>query len=228
MKTLANTIIIGILLLIMSHAQASANGFHNILGADNWGWTEGKVVIVHEEKDWITSKPIIRLVQDMGNNDYHLEVDGDITASLVSKVIDIINEVKPLNKYATIVYLNSAGGDALEGLRLGRHFRQTGVSARVTKGQICASSCAFAFVGGRFRHIEPEGIVQVHAPYFEGKYGVSKCIGRYDAEAKVYKTYTTKMLGTDGAYNFNKDTFNTCSKYNLVSYDKHTSWIQAQ
>lgn len=54
----------------------------------------------------------------------------------------------PTKRY-TAAYLNSEGGNYVEGLEIGRFFRKAGIRT-VTEGRgaICFSACAFAFLGG--------------------------------------------------------------------------------
>ncbi|GAB4072404.1 hypothetical protein KHC28_26295 [Ancylobacter sonchi] len=46
------------------------------------------------------------------------------------------------------IYLSSPGGSLYEGLRLGRYFKDNRIKTIVEGGSICASACAFAFLGG--------------------------------------------------------------------------------
>jgi len=48
-----------------------------------------------------------------------------------------------------VVYLNSAGGNLREGMRLGRFFFQNKIETVVDSKTQCASACALAFLGGR-------------------------------------------------------------------------------
>jgi hypothetical protein len=48
-----------------------------------------------------------------------------------------------------VVYLNSAGGNLREGMRLGRFFFQNKIETVVESKTKCASACALAFLGGR-------------------------------------------------------------------------------
>jgi hypothetical protein len=48
-----------------------------------------------------------------------------------------------------VVYLNSAGGNLREGMRLGRFFFQNKIETVVESKTQCASACALAFLGGR-------------------------------------------------------------------------------
>jgi hypothetical protein len=49
------------------------------------------------------------------------------------------------------VYLNSPGGTLYEGMRLGRMFKDERIKTVVEGGEMCASACAIAFLGGRDR-----------------------------------------------------------------------------
>jgi len=48
-----------------------------------------------------------------------------------------------------VIYLNSAGGNLREGMRLGRFFFQNKIETVVESKTQCASACALAFLGGR-------------------------------------------------------------------------------
>ncbi len=76
---------------------------------------------------------------------------------------------------STTVFLNSPGGSVIAGLRLGEIFRRNGFDTHIglakskisqsitkTQGAICASSCAYAFLGGNKRSIEPGARYGLH------------------------------------------------------------------
>lgn len=76
------------------------------------------------------------------------------------------------------VYLHSEGGDLLQGLALGGELRKAGFATRVQRYDgatgtfagdgVCASACAYAFLGGVARTLAPDaryGLHQLHAPY---------------------------------------------------------------
>ena len=58
------------------------------------------------------------------------------------------------------VWLSSDGGSLQAGLAIGRYLRRTGLATRVPPGAICASACAYAFIGGVFRVVD--GRIGVH------------------------------------------------------------------
>lgn len=60
------------------------------------------------------------------------------------------------------VVLQSLGGDLAGGLKLGALLRTVGVSTRIIEDSVCASACAYAFLGGRTRTVSPQGYFAVH------------------------------------------------------------------
>lgn len=63
------------------------------------------------------------------------------------------------------IWLDSGGGDAAEGMPIGRAIRQKGLATRVPNGFKCISSCTFAFMGGIVRRIDPGADYGVHMFY---------------------------------------------------------------
>ncbi len=60
------------------------------------------------------------------------------------------------------VWFHSPGGDVIEGMEVGRMIRSARLATRVPSGARCASICAFAFLGGVLRHVDPGGTFIVH------------------------------------------------------------------
>ncbi|NQE64375.1 hypothetical protein [Caulobacter sp. RHG1] len=60
------------------------------------------------------------------------------------------------------VWIGSSGGDAAEGLKIGKMIRAMGVPTRVPNGWGCASACNFAFMGGAIRTIDEGAAFAVH------------------------------------------------------------------
>ena len=57
---------------------------------------------------------------------------------------------------------------------MGRIFRERDVTTVVESGEACASSCAVAFLGGKKRIVEDDGVIMYHAPYFSGENAYGK------------------------------------------------------
>jgi hypothetical protein len=60
------------------------------------------------------------------------------------------------------VWLNSGGGNAVEGMKMGRVLRRYGVATRIPNGFMCFSACSYAFLGGPFRAVEEGADYGVH------------------------------------------------------------------
>ena len=52
---------------------------------------------------------------------------------------------------------------------MGETFRERGVTTVIDDQEVCASSCAVAFLGAADRIVEGKGQIMFHAPYFSGK-----------------------------------------------------------
>lgn len=63
------------------------------------------------------------------------------------------------------VWMDSPGGDASVGPKIGRIIRHANLATRVPAGFQCHSSCTLAFLGGVVRNIEPGGAYGVHTFY---------------------------------------------------------------
>ena len=72
---------------------------------------------------------------------------GDIEEGDVERLSNFLSGVEVRKNVA--IYLASRGGSLYEGMRLGRFFKENRVKTVVEGGQICASACALAFLGGR-------------------------------------------------------------------------------
>jgi hypothetical protein len=60
------------------------------------------------------------------------------------------------------VYLSSPGGNLIGGILLGLALRDSRASVSVAKGSICASSCAYALLGGVERRVPAGARVGIH------------------------------------------------------------------
>lgn len=226
--------ILTIMTLFLS-ANAYASSWHTILGSDNRGWSNKNG---QYEVKYTSFNRDVRLVKNHYNQEYpyHIEFSGPINSTNVSTIIGMLEEVRPLHKgtrangttynYIVPIYLDSNGGVASEGIRLGEAFRRIGVKAQVTDGQVCASACADAFIGAKFRTIYPGGIVAVHSPYTTGNYGATKCIPVNSPMAQPFKDHAYNMLGQKDGQRFINNSFRTCSTRNLVYFRNSDKWLQ--
>ena len=68
----------------------------------------------------------------------------------------------------TSVVLNSLGGLLKDGYVMGRAFRTYDVKTVISSDDICASSCAVAYLGGVERVFEGNSRIMFHSPYLPG------------------------------------------------------------
>lgn len=67
-----------------------------------------------------------------------------------------------------VMYLNSAGGTPAVGYRLADFLARHRFDTAIADGGLCLSACAYAFLGGRNRHIAARGKFGVHQHSREG------------------------------------------------------------
>ena len=126
-----------------------------------------------------------------------LQLDGEINQDSTYIVEKLLTEIPKCisrttgNEVSTVVYMNSGGGSLDDGFKLGRIFRKQGVTAYVIQNQVCASSCAIAFLGANFRKLQGSGLLVFHAPYQRSGIGIN-CASK--SEAANLKKYFTDML----------------------------------
>jgi ATP-dependent protease ClpP protease subunit len=146
-------------------------------------------------------KPDPNCNKGYANSQYidHIEIDGEInedTSFIVDKMLNSTVRCKYKKDgpfLATIVFLNSFGGTLDDGYQIGRIFKERQVSAKISYGQVCASSCAIAFLGARYKSMSPESSLILHAPYIKKSNQKIHCA---DEDTDVgMRDYLSKMLG---------------------------------
>ena len=212
---------------------SSACGFYEIAGADNNGWKNDDCDI-----RVIARETGVRLVYNAKKDFYHIEVNNGInifSVDVIEKYLKDAGEyMGTVHNKAISVYLNSPGGSAWQGIRLNKLFQGRrndqpwAVSARVIKGQVCASACAVAFTGALYRSISHTGLLKFHAPYTTSDLGVKRCNTdpTSDINAALLTAYK-KTLGVDKGNRLFKETNKCKPNANLVTYNQHNSkWFQ--
>ena len=204
---------LGCYLLVTLSACNSAR--HNILGT-NYGWSdEGIEVLLDATVDKLQIRHVRRPSEqcDDGFID-HIEIYGEIgpdSTAAVERLLPTMKECKSAqgNWIVSDVYLSSGGGYLSDGFRLGELFRKYQVRTHVTGGQMCASSCAIAFLGGKFRRMSHDAQLLFHAPYV----GTGLAIDCSDkGQVDDLAIYYNKMLGEkEGDFLLNR-TLGYCSE----------------
>jgi hypothetical protein len=89
-------------------------------------------------------------------------VEGDLE---VGDHVQFRAQVGRLTK--AVVVFNSRGGNLLAGIEIGKTVRLKSFATAVLDGRRCASSCAFAWLGGSPRFMERGAQIGFHAAYIE-------------------------------------------------------------
>ena len=100
------------------------------------------------------------------------------------------------------VTLESGGGYLEDGYKLGKVFRDRGVTTIIPDDKMCASSCAVAFLGGKKRLVAAKGSILFHAPYLkqmqlEGKERITCDLPKEELQAlnDYYSSMTSVEVG---------------------------------
>jgi hypothetical protein len=102
---------------------------------------------------------------------YRIQVTGTIGPDSSFALSELIDRPTPcldpqgniLNP--TVVSLSSSGGLLNDGYAMGKAIRDANTTTLIRDGDICASACAVAYLGGVKRIMQGESYVMFHAPY---------------------------------------------------------------
>ena len=201
--------------------------FMPILGSTR-GWSDSSEIIII--KDINVSGLRIRVTQPKNNVEcvsgthHTIEIDGPInkdTSFALEKIYKELPECVNKNNRSVVksVYMNSYGGTLDDGYAIGNLFRKYGASTKISEGQVCASSCAVAFLGGAYRSVNFDGKLLFHAPYIKSEYGRLACVDKKSAAAEKLKSYYIYNLGNSGERLFDR-TMDYCSQSDGWTIDK--------
>jgi hypothetical protein len=87
-----------------------------------------------------------------------LKLQGAIAPGVADQLQKAFTAHQPIDE----IWLGSSGGDAGEGLKIGKAIRQLGLPTRVPGDWGCASACNFAFLGGPIRTVDDKAVFAVH------------------------------------------------------------------
>ena len=205
--------------------------FHVILGSDGTysladaivgkrkgrGWDGASVAVISDiQVNALRIRQVRMQSPDCktGNRD-HLELSGPIgpdSSVVVERVLEtlpICYESNGTGRLAPTAYLNSPGGQLKHGYTLGLLFRKYRVSARIVGEQQCASACAIAFLGARYRNMEGNGRILFHSPYVANGWETT-CPTR-DQVPELHQYFMTFLGSKDGELLFDR-TMSFCSQ----------------
>ena len=142
--------------------------------------------------------PMRFLVMTDGS-DHWIAAEGRIEADTAEVFREFLTQ---LDAPVQEITLNSIGGRLAGGLALGRSIRESGLATRVgdsrgcngTEGRVgvCASACAYAFLGGVRREVGPHGHLGFH--------GIYPAAGQADIPEETLLAATDRAMETLRAY----------------------------
>ena len=95
-----------------------------------------------------------------------IKVSGELLRGDENKFIQIAGTAES----ATVIF-QGPGGNLFAGIEIGKVIRFKRFDTLVPNGNVCASACALAWLGGASRLIGATGRIGFHAPYFRGPGG---------------------------------------------------------
>ena len=210
----------------ISFTSEAATGFQFIVG-ENWYPQRKEKFIVHA--DIRINDLRIRHIENIGLTNLGgkwkkckrgkregLEIVGPInpdTHEVVKRLLQNFDTCYTTVKVAPVIMMDSGGGYLKDGFELGRTLRKYGSQTVIVRGAMCASSCAAAFLGGRYRYLDERGKIMFHAPYkVTGYSSVSRKMDiACQKKNEDLKNYFRGMLGgSDGNYLYDR-TMSYCS-----------------
>ena len=153
---------------------------HAILGT-TYGWDASKVTVLSDISINSLRVRHVRMINEKCKSGFkeHLELSGPIgpdSSEVVARILEKVTRCQNVTGNGWIVptvFLNSNGGLLKDGYRLGQTFRNFSAQTVITNQQFCASSCAIAFLGGKFRIMEGDGKLAFHSPYLRNGASIS-------------------------------------------------------
>ena len=193
------SIIFSLILVNVMANMGFGKEFVDIYPGADYGWDNMEVV--HEESD-LFSNTNIRVIQNTKKT-YFIIYNGQINDFGLNTLTNMLPEIRKANNsrtgedYVVNVYLHSYGGYMQAGIDMGDLFTEHSVSAYVINKSTCASACALAFTGARFKTIKGNGELIFHAPYKDGNYGTTTCATKDDVPELI--TYINFNRNIDSA-----------------------------
>jgi hypothetical protein len=103
----------------------------------------------------------IKLVREASTNDVSaITIVGEISPGDANEFLSVAIDAK-----AAVVFLNSDGGNAAEGLVLAKAIRKLGYGTAVIESFRCMSACALIWISGEKRFMSKNALVGFHAVY---------------------------------------------------------------
>jgi hypothetical protein len=201
-------------LLVCLSALVSCAPRHEILGTE-YGFSGNTTQILLDASiDKLRIRHVRRTEKKCVSGYHeHLEIEGEIGPESTEVIARLLPKLATCKKsiggrFANSVYLSSGGGYLSDGYKLGNLFKRYEIETIVTGSQICASSCAIAFLGGTHRTLQHDAQLLFHAPYTKRGIGID-CSDRGQVE-DLRKYYVNTLGQKDGSFLLDR-TLSYCS-----------------
>jgi Clp protease/PAN domain len=103
----------------------------------------------------------IKIIRDFSNERLIVvALEGEILKGDAAEFLNVI-----ANNQNVVVFLNSNGGDAVEGLAIAKTIRKLGFTTAVVVNSKCMSACALIWVAGNTRFLSDNSLVGFHSVY---------------------------------------------------------------
>jgi hypothetical protein len=113
--------------------------------------------------NWSTNRQMTLTVRERPGQRPVLLAEGAIDADLVQRLQEALKDFA-----GDEIWLRSPGGDARAGNQAALVIRGSGATTRIPAGWACNGACAFMFMGGIRRTVEPSGLFILQATTFTG------------------------------------------------------------
>lgn len=173
-------------------------------------WPTGRATFVSEtDVDGLRIRHTRVDDADCGARDF-LEFSGPLGPDTTSVVEPFLDAMQPCGSNASrgTMILSSGGGAMTDGYALGELLTQSGVATALVQGQVCASACVAAFLGGSPRYMLENAWLVLQSPVRRPGIGID-C--ESTQEVTELKDYFAARLGDENGGLLHERAMSNCT-----------------
>ncbi len=196
-------------LLFTTAALAQEQQDLTILGSTA-NWPTGRVTFVSEtDVEGLRIRHTRVDDESCGTRDF-LEINGPLGSGTQAVIEPFLSAMQPCGGGGSrgTVILSSGGGVMTDGYGLGTLLAQYGVAAALVQGQVCASACVAAFLGGSPRYMLESAWLVLQSPARRPGIGID-C--ENTQEVTALKDYFIARLGSQNGGLLHERAMSNCS-----------------
>ena len=196
-------------LLFTTAALAQEQQDLTILGSTA-NWPTGRITFVSEtDVDGLRIRHTRVDDADCGARDF-LEFSGPLGPDTTSVIEPFLKAMQPCGSNASrgTVILSSGGGAMTDGYALGELLTQHDVATAIVQGQVCASACVVAFLGGSPRYMLESAWLVLQSPARRPGIGID-C--ENTQEVTALKDYINARLGSENGGLLHERAMSNCT-----------------